>query len=158
MRWDGSVHKREFLWKNSQAELWSGTVDMEDQSWTEMAAYSSCQSASVKCQTRRHCGGSLRIARKMLTFTRIWSDESIGAEEEQDTFAEKFVMTKTRREDLPFWEIQVDRSQIEFIWWSHRSPLQNCHGWWERYQHPAKLRDDNCNCHPWGRERVWMNG
>ena len=37
------------------------------------------------------------------------SDEPIGAEEEQETFAGRFVITKSRREDLPLVEIRVGK-------------------------------------------------
>ena len=119
---------------------------MVDQSWREMAACSPCQSAWVKCQTHQHRGSSLRIAREMLTFSCIWSDEPIGAEEEQETYAGTFVITKSRREDLPLGEIWVGKftdwvspmkskksfaavpwlvrveTPSQFAWWQFKSP------------------------------------
>jgi len=45
----------------------------------------------------------------MWTFTNIESDEPNGAEEEQETFAGRFVITKSRMEDLPLDEIPVGK-------------------------------------------------
>ena len=41
--------------------------------------------------------------------THISSDEPIGAEEEQEIFAGKFVITVSRREDLPLGQIQFGK-------------------------------------------------
>jgi len=49
------------------------------------------------------------MAREMLTFISIRSDEPIGEEEEQDTLAGKFVILKSRKEYFPLKEIQVGR-------------------------------------------------
>ena len=45
----------------------------------------------------------------MFTLTRILSDEPIGAEEEQQTFSEKLVKIKSRRDGVPLAEIQVGK-------------------------------------------------
>ncbi len=49
------------------------------------------------------------MAREMSTLTSTWSEEPIGAEEEQQTLAGKFVITKSRREDAPLAEIRVGK-------------------------------------------------
>ena len=66
-RGDKSVHEGEqvfFFWNNSQDELMLVKVAMGDQSRSLMAAWRSCQSAWVKCQTRRRWGGSLKWSLK----------------------------------------------------------------------------------------------
>ena len=60
------MRESKFLWKNSQDELMSEEVEMGDQSRSLMVAWRPCQSAWVKCQTRRHWGGSLITAREIL--------------------------------------------------------------------------------------------
>ena len=45
----------------------------------------------------------------MLTLRSKLSDETNGAEEEQETFAGKIIITKSRREDLPFGEIHIGK-------------------------------------------------
>ena len=43
----------------------------------------------------------LIIAREMSTLTRTWSEEPIGAEEEQQILSEKFVKIRSRRDGVP---------------------------------------------------------
>ena len=45
------------------------------------------------------------MAREMFALTSIWSDDPIGAEEEQQTFAGKLVKIRSRRDGVPLAEI-----------------------------------------------------
>ena len=47
------------------------------------------------------------MAREMTTLTRIWLDEPIGAEEEQQIFSVKFVKIKSRSDGVPLVEVRV---------------------------------------------------
>ena len=49
------------------------------------------------------------MAREMFALTSIWSDDPIGAEEEQQTFAGKLVKTKSRRNDALLTEFRVGK-------------------------------------------------
>ena len=49
------------------------------------------------------------MAREMTTFTSMWSDEPIGAEEEQQIFAGKLVKIRSRRDGVPLVEIRVGK-------------------------------------------------
>ena len=68
-----------------------GVGRLGDQSWKEIAACSPNQSSRVNGHTHQYWGSSPRKARDTLTFTSTWLDETIGAEEEQETFAGKLV-------------------------------------------------------------------
>ena len=46
-------------------------------------------------------------AREMYTLTNLWSDEPIGAEEEQQIFSGTLVKTKSRGDGVPLVEIPV---------------------------------------------------
>ena len=48
-------------------------------------------------------------SREMSTFTSMWSEEPIGAEEEQQIFSEKFVKIRCRRDGVPLVEIWVGK-------------------------------------------------
>ena len=45
----------------------------------------------------------------MSTLTRTWSDELIGAEEEQRIFSEKLVKIRSRRDGVPLVEIRFGK-------------------------------------------------
>ena len=131
------------LLKNCQSELISGAVDIDDQSWIVMAAFSPSQFAWVNCQTRRCWGCSLRMARERLTLTSTWSDESIGAEDEQDALAGKLVITQSRREDFRLGDIQVgkftdwvsltesQKSFAEVSWLMREVTTPSQFAWWQ---------------------------
>ena len=52
---------------------------------------------------------SLITAREMSTLTSTWSEESIGAEEEQQIFSGKFVKITSSRDGLPLVEVWVGK-------------------------------------------------
>ena len=117
-----------------------------------MAACSPCQSACINCQTHWCWGSSLRIARDvdfhkhMIRWTK-WSRRRAG------DICEKVNHHRVQRGRICHWEKStLESSQIESFPWIHRTPLLKCHGWWERYQHKAKLHGDNWNLHIWGRD------
>ena len=46
-----------------------------------------------------------------------------------------------------------ESSQIESVWWSHRSSLLKCHGWWERGTNTQQISMVKIEkCFIWGRE------
>ena len=49
------------------------------------------------------------MTREMTTSPSVWSDEPIGAEEEQQTFPGKLVKIKSRRDAVPLPEIRVGK-------------------------------------------------
>ncbi len=109
-RGDKSVHEGEQI----SLKEFPGWVDVGESSdgrqyISLMAARWNCQSAWVKCQTRRHWGGSLITAREMSTLTNMWSEEPICKEEDQQIFSGEFVKIRSRIDGVPLVEIRVGK-------------------------------------------------
>ena len=67
-------------------------------------------------------------AREMSTLTSTWSEEPIGAEEEQQIFSGKFVKIRSRKDGVPLVEIRVGKlTDQESVPISRRKLLLKCH-------------------------------
>ena len=126
------MRESKFLWKNSQDEVMLENVVMEDQSRSLMAAWRPCQSAWMKCPTRRRWGGSLISAREMLTLTSTWWEEPIGARKNSTYFQGN--LSKSDPEEMEYHWLRSGSGNwpIESVPMSHRKLLLKCYDRWER--------------------------